>query len=146
MACETIGASIGAIVSSEPTAGVEEQVMEFPALQGGVSLLEGGTVPVQLEEHVGVEQQGHHLDDRLGRQARDRLAPSLHRPRLSQGVDQRRRSPVVQDDPGMVQRRLQDHLPPRAAGIGEPGELVVTVWQDRAEGTRGQGRERHERG
>src|SRR5208337_5233541 len=43
---ETIGGSPGAIVSSFPAAGVEEEVMEFPALQGGVSLLEGGTVGV----------------------------------------------------------------------------------------------------
>jgi hypothetical protein len=121
---QRIGGADRGIVSSLTAAGVEEQVVELPASQGGVGVFGGEPIAADRAGGAGVDQQAEQRRHGLGRQTGNATADLRCRTRPGQGVGQRGRPWIVQHDPSGGMLTLND-IPFPAHLFKDEIELVV---------------------
>ena len=98
-----------------------------------------------LPQHPRPQEQRQHSEDGLHRQAADPGRQLARRARCRQGADEGCRPAIVQHDPGVGQRRLQDGLRPFAAEVGEPAEQVTAAGVHPTRAGHEPRRDRHQR-
>ncbi|MCP4656142.1 MAG: AMP-binding protein, partial [bacterium] len=122
LVAETVGSAVAAEVTADPAAGVEQQVVEAPLLQGRISFFLDLALLVDARQEVAlpekVESLPGLLDADLGGDLR-------HRPGTGQRRDQRRGPGTVDLHPHERPGGLEHQGVPDPAQVGEPRQDVA---------------------